>query len=101
MKLNKRNSNQYCTINALCNTIAEQNSIIYEVGGDIGEGYYIKFGIPNKSGYEVETVDVDPTEDCDLILVIPKIYRAVRNLVSKRADMISDGIKDFADKKVN
>ena len=85
----------------LCDKIAQQNGLIFEIGGDSGEGFFIKFGIPSDVGYEVEYVQYDPVngKDNDLLMVIPKIYKAARNLIAKRADIVSDAVKNFADFK--
>lgn len=85
----------------LCKTIADQNGLIFEIGGDFAEGYFIKFGIPSNASYEVQYVEYDPIlgNDKDILMVLPKIYKVVRNLITARADIVADGIKDFADKK--
>lgn len=91
-----------CSIISLCQTIADQNGLIFEIGGDSGEGYFIKFGVPtNKGGYNVEYVEgVDPTSDnVDLLLTLPKIYRAAKNLLASRVDDLNESFKDLVDKK--
>ena len=91
-----------CSIVSLCQTIADQNGLIFEIGGDSGEGFFIKFGVPsNSGGYNVEYVDgVDPTKDnVDLLLAIPKIYRAAKNLLASRVDDLNESFKDLVDKK--
>lgn len=91
-----------CSIISLCQTIADQNGLIFEIGGDSGEGYFIKFGVPVSSGgYNVTYVEgVDPTKDnVDLLLTLPKIYRAAKNLLASRVDDLNESFKDLVDKK--
>lgn len=97
MKRNKTN-----LLSELCQTIADQNGLIYEVGGDLGEGYFIKFGTPSNTGYFVEYVKADPTKDNnDILSLLPEIYRAVKKLLLSRVDMLNDNFNKFMADKNN
>ena len=97
MKRNKTN-----LLSELCQTIADQNGLIYEVGGDSGEGYFIKFGTPSNTGYFVEYVKADPTKDNnDILSLLPEIYRAVKNLLLSRVDMLNYNFNKFMEDKNN
>lgn len=89
-------------LSELCQTIADQNGLIYEVGGDSGEGYYIKFGVPSNIGYFVEYVKADPTKDNnDILSLLPEIYRAVKSLLLSRVDMLNDKFNKFMETEKN
>lgn len=89
-------------LSELCQTIADQNGLIYEVGGDSGEGYFIKFGTPSNTGYFVEYVKADPTKNNnDILSLLPKIYRAVKNLLLSRVDMLNDNFNKFMETDKN
>lgn len=97
MKRDKRN-----LLSELCQIIADQNGLIYEVGGDSGEGYFIKFGTPSNTGYFVEYVKADPTKDNnDILSLLPEIYRAVKKLLLSRVDMLNDNFNKFMADKNN
>lgn len=97
MKRDKRN-----LLSELCQIIADQNGLIYEVGGDSGEGYFIKFGTPSNTGYFVEYVKADPTKDNnDILSLLPEIYRAVKKLLLSRVDMLNDNFNKFMANKNN
>jgi len=89
-------------LSELCQIIADQNGLIYEVGGDSGEGYFIKFGTPSNTGYFVEYVKADPTKDNnDILSLLPEIYRAVKKLLLSRVDMLNDNFNKFMANKNN
>lgn len=97
MKRDKKN-----LLSELCQIIADQNGLIYEVGGDSGEGYFIKFGTPSNTGYFVEYVKADPTKDNnDILSLLPEIYRAVKKLLLSRVDMLNDNFNKFMANKNN
>jgi len=97
LKRDKRN-----LLSELCQIIADQNGLIYEVGGDSGEGYFIKFGTPSNTGYFVEYVKADPTKDNnDILSLLPEIYRAVKKLLLSRVDMLNDNFNKFMANKNN
>lgn len=97
MKKEKRN-----LLSDLCQTIADQNGLIYEVGGDSGEGYFIKFGTPSNMGYFIEYVKADPTKDTnDILSLLPEIYRAIKNLLLSRVDMLNNNFNKFMETDKN
>lgn len=85
----------------LLETIAAQNGLTVEYGGNQMDGYIAVFRTPYESNgpQRIQSVAIDMDNNNDILADLPSIYRAAKNLLADRCDYITNKEKEFFEKK--